>query len=900
MLALVGTGSAGATVCGDADGNGVVTTNDGVRILLIAATDGACETDGCDVDGDGRIGVTDAVLALRRAVGLPIVDRCGPGVITGRLLVLPAATTANARSEREPNDGPGTADVVGRLAAGGVRRVHGTLDPDDPFDAFTFTSASGVRLTLDLTFPADPTIDLDLLIDDRHGHALTCEGATPGREHCELALDATAAEAFDVVVAPATGSAPAAYTLVVRAQQSRTGVNRVAAVRGAGAPIDLDPAVYRGEAAAIATGEIVLQMADGSDGSDGRAPAAAGGVGRATLAAVVADAGLAHELAPAIVAPDGSALVVLPATRANAARRAGRPAPTLAAKRAHAADRARTRAVAATLATSPHVVSAEPNRVVRAARVPTDPRFPEQWHLDALDLRDAWNTTIGNPSAIVAVIDTGIRSDHPDLAGRLVAGFDFISNPTRANDGDGLDPDPFDPGDLPTTPAGGTFHGTHVAGTIGAATNNGIGVAGVTWRTAVMPLRVLGVAGGTVFDVAQAIRFAARLSNSSGTLPPRRANVINLSLTTSGDDPVLRNAVDAATAAGVLVVAAAGNTGSNGFLSPAGFPNVVSVAATDRLGNPARYSNFGPTITVAAPGGDTHHDRDADGRPDGILSTLLPGLEPYARMQGTSMASAHASGVAALLLGVPGGASASRLRAILLATADDRGAPGRDDRYGAGILNAARAVRMLAGTAPPDEPIFRLETPSVRVAGDESAPRVALRNAGSGSLVVTAVSRATDDGSAWLTPFVEGSFLRVAVDRDALAPGVYTGRVHVDSNGGAAELAVVAEVAATPPEDLGPVTVVLRAIGSRAPVATVVTTVSADYRYRFEGMPPGQYEIVATTDEDGDGEICDVGEECGAYPERLAPSPVTVLGGTTIRARDFGLSFVISRVDPIP
>ncbi|MEO6029047.1 MAG: S8 family serine peptidase, partial [Candidatus Binatia bacterium] len=715
MLATAGTGSAGATVCGDADGNGIVTTNDGVRILVIAATDGTCDTDGCDVDGNGRIGVTDAVLTLRRAVGLSIVDHCGPGAITGRLLVLPAATTAIARSEHEPNDGPGTAEVVGRLATASVRRIHGTLDADDPLDAFTFTSTGGVHLSLDLTFPTAPTIDLDLLIDDRHGHDVTCESATRGRERCEVSLDATAAEAFDVVVAPATGSAPADYTLVVRAQRSRAVVNRIRAGRGAGAPIDLEPAVYRGEAAPIATGEIILQMAGGSDDP---APPATGSVGRATLAAVVGDAGLTDELAPAIVAPDGTALVVLPATRANAARLAGSPVSTRTAKRAHAADRARTREVAARLVTSPHVVIAEPNRVVRAARVPTDPRFPEQWHLETLDLPDAWNTTIGNPQAIVAVIDTGIRSDHPDLAGRLVAGFDFISNPARANDGDGLDPDPFDPGDLPTTPEGGTFHGTHVAGTIGATTNNAIGVAGVTWRTAVMPLRVLGVSGGTVFDVAQAIRFAARLSNSSGTLPPRRADVINLSLTTSGDDPVLRNAVDAATAAGVLVVAAAGNTGSNGFLSPAGFPNVVSVAATDRLGNPARYSNFGPTITVAAPGGDTHHDRDADGRPDGILSTRLPGLEPYALMQGTSMASAHASGVAALLLGVPGsaGVSPSRLREILLATADDRGTPGRDDRYGAGILNAARAVRMLAGTAPPDAPILRLETPSVRVA----------------------------------------------------------------------------------------------------------------------------------------------------------------------------------------
>jgi serine protease len=415
-----------------------------------------------------------------------------------------------------------------------------------------------------------------------------------------------------------------------------------------------------------------------------------------------------------------------------------------------------------------------------------------------------------------------------------------------------------------------------------------------------MPLRVLGLGGGSVFDVAQAIRFAAGLPNDSGTVPPRRADVINLSLTTSGDDPVLRSAVDAATAAGVLVVAAAGNTGGNGFLSPAGFPNVMSVAATDRLGNPPRYSNFGPTVAIAAPGGDTRHDRDADGVADGILSTLLPGAQDYALMQGTSMASAHVSGVAALLLGVPGGAGADALRAALLATADDRGAPGRDDRYGAGIVDAAAAVRLRAGLPPPTSPILRLETPAVRVAADESAPRVAFRNAGGGTLVVRALGAATDDGGAWLAPSIEGSFVRAAVDRDALGPGTYTGRVTIASSGGDADLLVVAEVAGGPPEDIGPIIVVLRGLDTHALVARTTTTAADGYRYRFDDVPPGRYTIVATTDADGDGEICDVGEDCGAYPERTAPSAITVTGGATIGGRDFGVSFVASHADAVP
>ena len=895
MLAFVGISSDGAraAVCGDADGDGTVTTSDGVRLLRAAADGSACPLDGCDLDGNGRVTVTDGVLALKRAAGLPIVDHCGTGTVTGRLLVLPLATTTSRQSEHEPNDDPGTAEVVGRIAPGEVRRLVGTIATDDPFDGYAFVTAAGITLDLALTFAAEPGIDLDLLVDDRHGGSATCESTRRGSERCRVTIGTTEPRAFDVVVAAAAGSRPAAYTLDVRATGAAA-ADGVVAGRGAGGALDLEPAVYRGEEAATLPGEIVMRVAP---------PAGAGGADPSStttqraLAAVVDPTGISAGIATEIVAPDGAMLLTLPASKESAVTTGAGPAMELTAKRARATVRARTRTVAATLAASLGVLTVQPNRLVRPARIPRDPLFPRQWHFHAIGLPAAWDVTIGSPNAIVAVIDTGIRSDHPDLAGRLVPGFDFISNATRANDGDGLDADPFDPGDRPGTTEGGSFHGTHVAGTIAASSDNTRGGAGVTWRTAIMPLRVLGVGGGSVFDVAQAIRFAAGLSNASGTVPPQRADVINLSLTTSGDDPVLRDAVAAAIDAGVLVVAAAGNTGQSGFLSPAGFPNVLSVAATDRLGAPARYSSFGPAVAIAAPGGDTHHDRDADGRPDGILSTLLPGREDYAIFQGTSMASAHVSGVAALLLGVPGGASGPRLRKLLVETADDRGAPGRDDHYGAGLIDAASAVRTFAGLAPPSEPQLALEAPSLRIAADESAPRVPLRNLGGGTLVVAAPTVVTDDGAPWLGATLDGPALRVAVDRDTLAPGFYSGRVRVISNGGAATLEVVAEVAAGPPEDLGLVTVLLRDPDANTIIATTTTDAHQDYRYRFEGVPSGRYEILATTDRDGDGAICDLGEECGAYPERAAPTAVDVFGGVTVLARDFGLTFVRFETD---
>ncbi|MCC6848153.1 MAG: S8 family serine peptidase [Deltaproteobacteria bacterium] len=891
MLATAGIGGA-AALCGDADGDDAVSVGDGVRILRAAVGLGGFAA-ACDLDADGKLTVTDAVLALRRAAGLPIGDACSGAAIAGRLLLPPALTTT--RAEREPNDGPGATDVAGRIAPGDVRRLTGEIAADDPFDGWTFLAAGGLELALTLTFSDGADVDLDLLIDTGRGASATCERALPGRERCRVAIASIEPAPFDLVVAPATGSRPSPYVLDVRAVPARAATPGLTTLRGAGAPIEIEPGVYRGDAAPIVTGEVVVRLAPEATS------APAGAAATARVLARAAGVGIDARMGSALTAPDGTSLLTLPTLRPNAAERGGRgAAAALAAKRRRAAARERTRAAAAALAADPGVLSAEPSRLTRAARVPRDPLYPHQWHYAAIGLPRAWDVTIGSAGAVVAVVDTGVRSDHPDLAGRLLPGFDFISNPERANDGDGLDPDPFDPGDRPDRDDGGSFHGTHVAGTIAAATDGTVGVAGVTWRTSIMPLRVLGIGGGSLFDVAQAIRFAAGLPNASGTVPAAPARVINLSLTTSNDDPVLRTAVDAATAAGALVVAAAGNTGAEGALVPAAYPNVLSVAATDRLGNPARYSSFGAGVDLAAPGGDTRRDRDADGFVDGVLSTRLPGIEDYGLLQGTSMASAHVSGVAALLLGVPGGASAARLREILRTTADDRGAPGRDDRYGAGIVDAARAVRTLAGLPPPADPILGLAAPAVRIAADESVLRVPFTNQGGGALALTTTGVTTDDGGRWLGAEVEDASVRLAIDRDALRAGTYTGRVALASNGGAGALTVLAEVEGAPPADVGPVTVRLRDAATRTVVAATTATVADAYRYRFDRLAPGSYEIVATTDHDGDGGICDVGESCGAYPDRRAPDVVTVTDGRIAGARDFALQLVVSRSESAP
>ena len=214
-----------------------------------------------------------------------------------------------------------------------------------------------------------------------------------------------------------------------------------------------------------------------------------------------------------------------------------------------------------------NIAYAEPNFIRHANIVPNDQYYQYQWHYRAINLESAWVDTTRGDGVIVAVIDTGVKSAHPDLAGQLVAGYDFISDSANAGDGNGIDSNPEDVGD--GARAGeSSFHGTHVAGTIAAASNNGTGVAGIAWNAKIMPLRVLGKRGGTDADIVQAIRYAARLTNSSSTLPAVKADIINMSLGGPSLSNTVQSAVDAARAAGVIIVAAAGNENTNSLHIP--------------------------------------------------------------------------------------------------------------------------------------------------------------------------------------------------------------------------------------------------------------------------------------------------------------------------------------------
>ena len=368
------------------------------------------------------------------------------------------------------------------------------------------------------------------------------------------------------------------------------------------------------------------------------------------------------------------------------------------------------------MATDPAVEYAEPDRILKPMFTPNDTQYGQQWHyfdnIGGLNLTPAWDKSIGT-GVVVAVIDTGYRP-HADLAANIVDGYDFIADTAVSNDGNGRDSDALDPGDATSAGECGTgdpggassWHGTHVAGTIAAVTNNSSGVAGVAFGAQVQPVRVLGKCGGYTSDIASGIIWA-----SGGPVPgvptnPTPARVINMSLGGSGTcDATSRDAINSARSRLTVVVVAAGNSNANAAnFSPASCAGVIAVAATNRSGGKAYYSNFGAIVAVAAPGGDTRASTA-----NGILSTLnngatAPGADTYAYYQGTSMASPHVAGVVALMLSKNPALTPDEVATRLKSSA--RAFPATCSQCGTGIVDASAAVDAAGGgiTPPPPPP----------------------------------------------------------------------------------------------------------------------------------------------------------------------------------------------------
>lgn len=450
------------------------------------------------------------------------------------------------------------------------------------------------------------------------------------------------------------------------------------------------------------------------------------------------------------------------------------------------------RAAAARVARDPSVEYAEPDIMMKKLAVPNETRFTEwQWNLFApsttyngnlistnapksapatggADLPRAWDITTGSGAVIVAVIDTGIVN-HPDLngistpapytpAGRFVAGYDFISSDAQspglplnfvANDGDGRDPDPTDPGDWvtaaeqaahtecddPNVPNSqdipSSWHGTHMAGILAAASNNSLGIAGVAWNVRIQPIRALGKCGGALSDIAEAIRWAAGLPVAGIPNNATPAKVVNLSL--GGGDctdnlQYMQDAVTAATAAGSVVVAATGNESNTSVIAPANCTGAIGVTAHTINGENADYANVGTGTTISAPGGGTPTQLGAGLATDDtnwtgyyVWSTLLfADRDPnsvdasgqsgpaYAGFTGTSAATPHVAGTVALIKSVLPSATAAQVRSFLQSTA--RPYPAGSvcttggalaGMCGAGLLDSGAALAAAVAIAPP-------------------------------------------------------------------------------------------------------------------------------------------------------------------------------------------------------
>jgi serine protease len=375
----------------------------------------------------------------------------------------------------------------------------------------------------------------------------------------------------------------------------------------------------------------------------------------------------------------------------------------------------------------PDVEYAEPDRIMSPALTPNDPQYGNLWHYFetyGINAPAAWDITTGSGNIRVAVIDSGI-TDHGDLAGRWAGGYDFITSVATANDGDGRDNDPHDPGDwvaanecfTGSAARNSSWHGTHVAGTIGAAGNNGTGVAGLNWVSPIVPVRVLGKCGGFVSDIADAMRWAAGLAVSGVPANSNPTQVLNLSLGGPGVcSTTYQNAINAVNAAGSIIVVAAGNNNSNLNLTsyqPANCSGVIPVAATDRGGDKALYSNYGALVKISAPGGETIPTLQ-----NGVLSTLntgttIPVTGTYAFYQGTSMAAPHVVGVLSLMLSISPTLNFTQSLQILQSTARafPIGSGCTTSTCGSGIVDAGAALNSI-GAPPPTATPTSTPTPT--------------------------------------------------------------------------------------------------------------------------------------------------------------------------------------------
>ena len=558
------------------------------------------------------------------------------------------------------------------------------------------------------------------------------------------------------------------------------------------------------------------------------------------------------------------------------------------------------------------------NIMHRGFRIPNDELASQQWHYDQVKLPAAWDLTIGDPNLVVAVLDSGVVHANPDLRDKLARApdnpntfveFDFVDR-AFSNDGDGPDFSAEDPGDnlFGNDEGEDSFHGTHVAGTVGAETNNRTGVAGVLWEAQILPVRVLGdQLGGTEFDILTGLYWAVGAEIELTPPNQKPARIVNLSLgapsSVDGDETweaviadILANPEGVYSNA--VIVCAAGNSAIDARqITPANIEALITVGATRLDGLRADYSNFGPAIDVMAPGGQLGIDQNQDEIDDGVLSTW--GVDVRIE-QGTSMSAPHVAGIAGLIVSANPELTHEQVHNLIRGTADIRFRC--NEGCGEGIVDPVQAL-LAAGVTLEPQPRLSLGAQRLFFNGGISVRTLSILNLGSVDAAFTAAITGAQ-AQLFSVDSVGGDLtagddveLTVTLDRAQFTAGSAT---LVLTGTGAADGQVVS--ASLDFDDLPnrgrrgleevEVGVFTRAgDGNLVRVGTEVALRANGFTWSVSGLTVGSYEVYAVGDDNGDGTFDRVAESSGAYPLRDGVQQVVIEDeGTPVEEINFAVS----------